>query len=246
MDSLSHHRHSRTEILEIEVRPSVFSGRKGFTWGIKLDNSDLCRHVLVRRKTGFWKRIAFTPDNPDEFVRVCQSIMLDGGCQKPSEPTTLFCVCAGKKRVDLVLGMGLDLSGRSGVILPPGLELQLGSPWKGKNLWQRRPNTKGGANGRTQTFSFRAPDAMSVQLVGDFTQWQERPDQPAERRGRRVADDGATAAGHAPLPFPRGWRVARRPGMHAAQAESLRRRKHDAAGGVSSARPLASRLGTPE
>jgi hypothetical protein len=63
------------EILAIEVRPSVFSGRKGITWGIKLDNSDLCRHVLVTRKTGFWKRIAFTPDNPDEFVRVCQSII---------------------------------------------------------------------------------------------------------------------------------------------------------------------------
>ena len=62
------------EILEIEVRPSVFSGRKGFTWGIKLDNSDLHRHVRVRRKTGFWKRIAFTPDNPDEFVRVCKTI----------------------------------------------------------------------------------------------------------------------------------------------------------------------------
>jgi len=63
------------EILEIEVRPSVFSGCKGFTWGIKLDMTDLHRHILVRRKTGFWKRIAFTPDNPDEFVRVCQSIM---------------------------------------------------------------------------------------------------------------------------------------------------------------------------
>ncbi len=63
------------EILEIEVRPSAFSGRKGFTWGIKLDNSDLCRHVLVRRKNGFWKRLAFTPDNPDEFVRVGKSIL---------------------------------------------------------------------------------------------------------------------------------------------------------------------------
>jgi 1,4-alpha-glucan branching enzyme len=39
----------------------------------------------------------------------------------------------------------------------------------------KKTNTKGGANGRTQTFSFRASDAMSVQLVGDFTQWQERP-----------------------------------------------------------------------
>ena len=63
------------EILTIEARPSVFSGRKGFTWGIKLDNSDLHRHVRVRRKTGFWKCIAFTPDNPDEFVRVCQSMI---------------------------------------------------------------------------------------------------------------------------------------------------------------------------
>jgi hypothetical protein len=34
------------EILEIEVRPSVFGGRKGITWGIKLDNADLCRHLL--------------------------------------------------------------------------------------------------------------------------------------------------------------------------------------------------------
>ena len=63
------------EILEIEARPSLFGGRKGITWGIKLDMTDLHRHVLVRRKTGFWKRIAFTPDNPDEFVRICQSII---------------------------------------------------------------------------------------------------------------------------------------------------------------------------
>jgi hypothetical protein len=63
------------EILKIEVRPSVFSGRKGITWGIKLDNSDLCRHVMVTRKSGWFKRIAFTPDNPDEFVRICQSII---------------------------------------------------------------------------------------------------------------------------------------------------------------------------
>ena len=29
--------------------------------------------------------------------------------------------------------------------------------------------------GKTQGFSFRAPEAISVQLVGDFTQWQEHP-----------------------------------------------------------------------
>ena len=39
----------------------------------------------------------------------------------------------------------------------------------------KKTNTKGGANGRTQTFSFCAPEAKSVQLVGDFTQWQEHP-----------------------------------------------------------------------
>lgn len=65
------------EILKIEIRPSAFGGRKGFTWGIKLDLTDLHRHVLVTRKTGFFKRLAFTPDRPDEFVRVCQSILPD-------------------------------------------------------------------------------------------------------------------------------------------------------------------------
>ncbi len=63
------------EILAVEARPSVFSGRKGITWGIKLDHSDLCRHVLITRKNGFWKRIAFTPDNPEEFVRICKSVI---------------------------------------------------------------------------------------------------------------------------------------------------------------------------
>lgn len=37
----------------------------------------------------------------------------------------------------------------------------------------KKSNAKNG--GRAQTFSFRAPDASSVQLAGDFTQWQERP-----------------------------------------------------------------------
>ena len=39
----------------------------------------------------------------------------------------------------------------------------------------KKTNIKSGADGRTQTFSFRAPEAMSVQLVGDFTHWQESP-----------------------------------------------------------------------
>jgi hypothetical protein len=67
------------EILAIEVSPSLFSGRKGFTWGIKLDLSDLHRHVLVRRKVGFFKRFAFTPEHPDEFARVCQPAVTNSG-----------------------------------------------------------------------------------------------------------------------------------------------------------------------
>ena len=30
-------------------------------------------------------------------------------------------------------------------------------------------------SGRRQNFSFAAPTAMSVQLVGDFTHWQQKP-----------------------------------------------------------------------
>jgi hypothetical protein len=30
---------------------------------------------LVTRKNGLFKRLAFTPDDPDEFVRVCKSII---------------------------------------------------------------------------------------------------------------------------------------------------------------------------
>lgn len=66
------------EILEIEIRPSIFGGSKGFTWGIKLDMTDLCQHVLIRRKSGFFKRLAFTPDNPDEFARICRSVLTGG------------------------------------------------------------------------------------------------------------------------------------------------------------------------
>ena len=39
----------------------------------------------------------------------------------------------------------------------------------------KKTKTKSGADGLAQTFSFSAPEATSVQLVGDFTQWQERP-----------------------------------------------------------------------
>ena len=39
----------------------------------------------------------------------------------------------------------------------------------------KKTYSKNSHNIRQQSFAFSAPDAMSVQLVGDFTQWQERP-----------------------------------------------------------------------
>jgi hypothetical protein len=71
------------EIKSVEVRPSVFGGLRGSTWGIKLDMCDLCRHVLLTRKSGFFlfRRIGFTPDDPERFVEQCRVIMggLTGG-----------------------------------------------------------------------------------------------------------------------------------------------------------------------
>ena len=66
------------EIASIEVRPSIFSGSRGIIWGIKLDNCNLCRHVLLTKKTGLFKRIGFSPDDPEKFVAVCKSILPNG------------------------------------------------------------------------------------------------------------------------------------------------------------------------
>lgn len=39
----------------------------------------------------------------------------------------------------------------------------------------KKTYSKDGHTIRQQTFAFSAPDALSVQLVGDFTRWQECP-----------------------------------------------------------------------
>jgi hypothetical protein len=63
------------EISKIEVRPALFTGPGGAVWGIKLDNCNCCRHALLIRKSGLFKRIGFSPDDPEKFVAVCQSIL---------------------------------------------------------------------------------------------------------------------------------------------------------------------------
>ena len=57
------------EIQAVEVRPP------GPIWGVKLDNCNFCRHVLLIKKSGLFKRIGFSPDDPEKFVAVCQSIL---------------------------------------------------------------------------------------------------------------------------------------------------------------------------
>jgi hypothetical protein len=66
------------EILKIEVRPALFTGPGAAVWGIKLDNCNLCRHVLLIRKSGVFKRIGFSPDEPEKFVAMCKSILPNG------------------------------------------------------------------------------------------------------------------------------------------------------------------------
>jgi len=39
----------------------------------------------------------------------------------------------------------------------------------------KKTTSRNGSNSQKQAFAFSAPNARSVQLVGDFTHWQERP-----------------------------------------------------------------------
>jgi hypothetical protein len=44
--------------------------------GIKIGHCDLCHHILLVSKSGFFKRIGFSSDEPGKFVELCKSIML--------------------------------------------------------------------------------------------------------------------------------------------------------------------------
>src|ERR1700687_5595887 len=56
------------EILGVEVRAAEI------IWSVNLDNCNFCRHVLLHKKSGLFKRIGFTPDDPEKFVNACHSI----------------------------------------------------------------------------------------------------------------------------------------------------------------------------
>ncbi len=62
------------EILGVEVR------KPGLFWAVrwvalKLDWADLFEHVEIHRKSGLFRYIKLTPDNPADFVAACRSIM---------------------------------------------------------------------------------------------------------------------------------------------------------------------------
>jgi len=55
-----------SEIISVEIfKPPVC---RTALWALKLDWADLCTHVGITRKTGWFKQLRFTPDNPAEFV----------------------------------------------------------------------------------------------------------------------------------------------------------------------------------
>jgi hypothetical protein len=73
------------EIQAVKLRPPVVGVLMGLTsgikrdlgdmWGIKIDFCDLCRHVLLRKKSGLFNAIGFSPDEPEKFVEICKSIL---------------------------------------------------------------------------------------------------------------------------------------------------------------------------
>ena len=73
------------DIVDVEVREPPVIGDllrgKGFAYSfaLKMDLADFFRHVAIHRRSGWIKHIRVTPDDPEEFVRVCKSIATNRG-----------------------------------------------------------------------------------------------------------------------------------------------------------------------
>jgi len=62
------------EILQVEIRgPWSFELLRRTV--LKLDWADLFQHVEIHRKSGLFRYLRFTPDDPARFVAECKSIM---------------------------------------------------------------------------------------------------------------------------------------------------------------------------
>ena len=63
----------KDDLISIDVcRPPVF--RTAF-YALKLDMADLNEHVGIHRKNGFFKKLRFTPENPEEFVSKAKEVL---------------------------------------------------------------------------------------------------------------------------------------------------------------------------
>ena len=82
------------EIQAIEIRPpfvfaELFRGKgAGPAFALKIDSADLFRHLVIKRASGIFKFIAFTPDDPERFLQACESIMPAAVIQQPDRPGT--------------------------------------------------------------------------------------------------------------------------------------------------------------
>jgi hypothetical protein len=65
------------EIESLEVNSAVLCGGK-VTWFLVLDYSSFVRHVILKRKSGMLRSMAFSPDEPDKFVEICKSTFACG------------------------------------------------------------------------------------------------------------------------------------------------------------------------
>ncbi len=71
------------DIIEIKIRPAfslsdLLRGKIRLNLALKLDWSDLCEHVEIHRKTGWFRYLRITPDNPANFVAACRSLESPG------------------------------------------------------------------------------------------------------------------------------------------------------------------------
>lgn len=50
---------------------------RGLRPGIKLDWADFHEHVVLDKSTGLFRHVAFTPDNPEEFVAALEKALTE-------------------------------------------------------------------------------------------------------------------------------------------------------------------------
>jgi hypothetical protein len=73
------------DILDVEVRPApvigdLFRGKGlAYSFALKMDLADFFSHVAIHRRSGWIRHIRVTPDDPEKFVNICNSIATNRG-----------------------------------------------------------------------------------------------------------------------------------------------------------------------